>query len=367
MNITAAVTETTDASFHIEDVELAEPAAGEVLIRVAGTGICHSDGLALHGDLPFPLPGILGHEGAGLVAAVGGGVTCVREGDHVVIGWPSCGECLNCLDGQPRYCLHIGELLVGGSRRNGQPVLHRADGSPLHSHFFGQSSFATYCLANASQLVKVPGHLPIETLGPLACGLSTGAGAILNELRPHVGSSVVIYGTGSVGLAAIMAARNSGATRIIAVDQHPSRLQLARDLGATAAINVNEADPVQAVRDICDGPADFSLDCTGNVKVLRQAADSVGMRGTCAIVGGAPAGAEFTLDHLSTMWGKRIVGILGGGGRSVPLITSLLELHEQGRFPFDRLIQVFPFSEINEALAASYSGEVLKPVVRMPD
>jgi aryl-alcohol dehydrogenase len=366
VKITAAVTENNDDPFVLQDVELAEPGPGEVLVRIAGTGVCHSDGLAVHGDLPFPFPGVLGHEGAGTVAAVGNGVTNVAEGDNVVIGWPSCGSCRNCLDGQPRYCRHIGELLVGGGRRGGDSVLRKLDGSRLSSHFFGQSSFATYSLTSASQLVKTPAHLPVETLGPLACGLSTGAGAIFNELRPHVGSSIVVYGTGSVGLAAVMAARCSGATKIIAVDVHRSRLALAAELGATDQINAEESDPVKAVHDICGGPADFSLDCTGNVKVLRQAADSVGMRGTCAIIGGAPHGAEFTLDHLTTMWGKRIIGILGGGGRSATLISALIDLHEQGRFPFDRLVQTFPFEQINEALAASYAGDVLKPVVRMP-
>jgi aryl-alcohol dehydrogenase len=366
VKITAAVTEKNDDPFVLEQVELADPGPGEVLIRLAGTGVCHSDGLAVHGDLPFPFPGVLGHEGAGTVAAVGAGVTSVAEGDKVVIGWPSCGQCRNCLDGQPRYCQHIGELLVGGSRRGGESVLKRQDGSPLSSHFFGQSSFATYSLTNANQLVKTPAHLPVETFGPLACGLSTGAGAIFNELRPGIGASLVVYGTGSVGLAAVMAAQCSGATTIIAVDVHESRLALAKELGATHAVNGSEADPVAAVHDICGGPADLSLDCTGNVKVLRQAADSVGMRGTCAIIGGAPHGAEFTLDHLSTMWGKRVVGILGGGGRSNTLISGLIDLHEQGRFPFDRLVQTFPFDQINEALAASYSGEVLKPVITMP-
>jgi aryl-alcohol dehydrogenase len=240
-----------------------------------------------------------------------------------------------------------------------------ADGSPLRTHFFGQSSFGTYAVTNANQLVTVSEDTDVSTLGPLACGLSTGAGAIFNELRPHLGSSIVVYGTGSVGLAAVMAARCSGATTIIAVDVHESRLELAKELGATHAVNGSQVDAVEAVHEICGGPADFSLDCTGNVKVLRQAADSVGMRGTCAIIGGAPHGAEFTLDHLSTMWGKRIIGILGGGGRSQTLIPALVELHRQGRFPYDRLVQTFPLAQINEALAASYSGEVLKPVVLM--
>lgn len=363
MKITAAVTESTDAPFVLEELDLDEPETGEVLVRIAGAGICHSDGLAIHGDLPFPFPGVLGHEGAGVVVGLGAGVTSLKEGDKVVIGWPWCGACRNCLDGQPKYCLRMVELIIGGSRLDGRTALRRADGSPVHSHFFGQSSFATYSLTNADALVKLPDDAPVEILGPLACGLSTGAGAILNELRPGVGSSVVIYGTGSVGLAALMAARCSGATRIVAIDRHESRLKLASTLGATHTVNVASEDPVKAVEEICAGPADFSLECTGNVSVLRQAAESVGMRGTCAIIGGAPAGAEFTLDHLTTMWGKRVVGILGGGGRSASLITSLLELYSQGRFPFDRLVQTFPLTEINEALEASYSGEVLKPVL----
>lgn len=366
MKITAAVTDARDAPFVLEDVELSDPAPDEALVQVVGAGICHTDGLAAHGDLPFPLPGVLGHEGAGVVVAVGDGVTDLREGDRVIIGWPFCAQCRNCLDGQPKYCQNMGELIGRGERRSGGSALRRSGGRPLHSHFFGQSSFATHAVASARQLVKVPDGAPLEILGPLACGLSTGAGAILNELRPHAGASVVIYGAGSVGLAAVMGLRLTGATRIIAVDRHASRLRLAADLGATDTIEVRDTDPVEAIREICRGPADFSLECTGNVSVLRQAADSVGMRGTCAIIGGAPAGAEFTLDHLTTLWGKHVVGILGGGGRSAPLITTLLELHEQGRFPFDRLIQTFPFEEINEALEASYGGDVLKPVLRMP-
>ncbi len=367
MRAVAAVFDVKDGPFHVEDIEIDEPRTGEVLVRVVATGICHTDGLTRHGDLPFPPPGVLGHEGAGVVAAVGAGVTSVREGDHVVLGWPWCGQCRNCLAGEPRYCARLGELLVSGARPDGGPsALRRLDGTPLHGHFFGQSSFASYAITEARSLVPVPKDVPIESLGPLACGLSTGAGAVLNTLRPEPGASLVVFGAGSVGLAAIMAARNTGATAIIAVDRHPSRLKLARELGATDTVDVTDADPVRAVADICGGPADYALECTGVISVVRQAADSVGMLGTCALIGGAPAGAEFSLDHLSTLWGKRIVGVLGGGGRSVPLITTLISLWRQGRFPFDRLASYFTLTQVEEALAASYAGEVLKPIVRMP-
>jgi aryl-alcohol dehydrogenase len=370
MRITAAVVDGLDGPFTVEDVELDEPGPGEVLVRIVATGICHTDGLARHGDLPFPFPGVLGHEGAGVVAAVGDGVTGVAEGDQVVIGWPSCGTCRNCAQGEPRYCARLGEALVGGHRlhgpKAGTSALRRPDGSPLHSHFFGQSSFATYALTTADALVKVPAGLPIALMGPLACGISTGAGAVFNTLRPTPGSSLVVYGAGSVGLAAVMAARCTPATRIIAVDRHASRLRLATELGATHTVDATADDPVDAVLQLCGGPADYALECTGVISVVRQAADSVGMLGTCVLIGGAPAGAEFALDHLTTLWGKRIVGTLGGSGRSQVLIGSLLDLYAQGRFPFDRLVREYSLDQIEEALAASYAGDVHKPVLRMP-
>jgi aryl-alcohol dehydrogenase len=162
-----------------------------------------------------------------------------------------------------------------------------------------------------------------------------------------------------------MAARNTPATQIIAIDRHERRLRLARELGATHTIDVASADPVSAITDICGGPADYSLECTGVISVVRQAADSVGMLGTCILIGGAPAGAEFSLDHLTTLWGKRIIGVLGGGGRSAELMGSIMTLYAQGRFPFDRLVQYFDLDDVQRALEKSYSGEVIKPVLRM--
>jgi aryl-alcohol dehydrogenase len=318
--------------------------------------------------MPFPAPGVLGHEGAGIVAAVGAGVTNVSEGDKVVIGWPWCGQCRNCLEGQPRYCLQLGPLVLAGGRGDGSTSIRRLDGSPLHSHFFGQSSFASYSICDARALVPVRADAPVEILGPLACGISTGAGAVLNALKPHAGSSVVVYGAGAVGLSAVMAARLTGATTIIAVDRLASRLSLARELGATETIDVSTVtNPVETVTEICGGPADYSLECTGVIDVLRMAADSVGMRGTVTLIGGAPAGASFSLDHMSTLWGKKVIGTLGGEGRSESLIGALIALNRQGRFPYDKLITSFPLDRVNEAFEASHSGEVIKPVLRMPE
>ncbi|WP_250213252.1 NAD(P)-dependent alcohol dehydrogenase [Acrocarpospora catenulata] len=369
MKVTAAVVDEIHGPFRLEELDLDEPGPGEALVKIVASGICHTDEITRHGDLPMPFPGVLGHEGAGEVVAVGDGVTRVRPGDHVVIGWPSCGACRNCRDGEPRYCARLGEALCGGGRllgpRAGQSALRRPGGTPVHSHFFGQSSFATYSLTWADALVVVPGDAPLDLLGPLACGISTGAGAVFNTLKPGPGSSLVVYGVGAVGLAAVLAARLSPATTIIAVDRHPARLTLAAEFGATHTVDVREADPVAEVHRICGGPADYALECTGVITVVRQAADSVGMLGTCVLIGGAPAGAEFGLDHLSTLWGKRIVGTLGGSGRSQALIGALVELHRQGRFPFDRLVRFYDLADIDKALRDSRQGDVLKPVLRM--
>lgn len=369
MRIQASVVDSIGSPFHLETLELDEPGPGEALVRVVATGLCHTDAITRDGDLPLPLPGVLGHEGAGIVTAVGQGVTSVAPGARVVIGWPSCGSCRNCRRGEPRYCARLGEALVSGGRllgpRAGQTALHREDGSALSSHFFGQSSLATHALTWADALVTVPDSVPLEIMGPLACGLSTGAGAVLNTARPGPGDSLVVYGVGAVGLAAVMAARNTPATTIVAVDRHGSRLDLARELGATHTVSASDS-AVEEVIEACGGPADYALECTGVIPVVRQAIDSVGMLGTCLLIGGAPAGAEFTADHLSTLWGKRIQGVLGGSGSSETLIPTLMHLYDQGRFPFERLIEFYGLDGVEDALAASHSGKVLKPVIRMP-
>ena len=368
MKITALVVEEKDAPFTVQEVELAEPGRGEVRLKMVATGVCHTDAITRAGDMPMPFPSILGHEGAGVVEKLGAGVTQVAVGDKVIVGWPFCGECRNCLDGHPRYCLRTGEALVSGRRFKGELAgtsAYSRDGEPLNGHFFGQSSFATHSIVSADALVQAPDDTPLELLGPLACGLGTGAGAVLNEARPSLGDSVLVAGVGAVGLAAIMAARNSGVTKIIAVDVHDSRLELAREFGATHAVNSGRRDLVEAVTEITGSTVDYAFDCTGVIAVIEKLADCLGMLDTLVLVGGAPAGASFRLDHLSTLWGKRVIGVLGGGGRSGQLIPALIELHQQGRFPFDRLVKYYELDEIEQALADSKSGAVVKPILRM--
>ncbi|NKX54267.1 NAD(P)-dependent alcohol dehydrogenase [Arthrobacter mobilis] len=369
MKINALVVQEKNAPFVAEELQLDAPGPGEVLVKITATGVCHTDAITQAGDLPLPLPGVLGHEGSGVVAAVGEGVHNVAAGDHVIIGWPFCGECRNCERGEHRYCLRLGEALVSGARfkgpKAGTSAYTRADGSAVSGHFFGQSSFADHSLALASSVVKVDPDVPLELVGPLACGITTGAGAVFNTARPQPGESLVVYGAGAVGLAAVMAAKNTPATTIIAIDLHDSRLQLARELGATHTINPTQADTLAEIRRSCGGTADYVLECTGSIRVVEEAAEAVGMLGTLILIGGAPAEARFSLDHLRTLWGKRVVGTLGGSSTSNRLIPALIGLYRQGRFPFDRLVRYYGIDQIETAMADSKSGETIKPVLRL--
>jgi aryl-alcohol dehydrogenase len=367
VDITAAVLEEYHRPLRVQGLRIDEPRAGEVLVRTVATGVCHTDAIARDQDLPFPVPGVLGHEGAGVVEAVGDGVTKVAAGDNVVIGWPWCGGCRSCQAGKHRYCAQMPPMVTSGGRPDGTSALSRPGGEPVHSHFFGQSSFATRVMTWERSVVKVAADAPLELLGPLACGLSTGAGAVFNALAPPAGSSIAIFGTGAVGLAALLAARESGCTQIVGIDRVPARLSLATEFGATDTINAGQTDPVDAIRELTGGDGiDFTLECTGNVAVLRQAVDALAMPGVCAVIGGAPAGAEVALDHLTVLWGRTVRGILGGEGQSDQLIPTLIDLHRLGRFPFDRMVEYFDLEQVNEAMDASARGEVLKPVLRMP-
>lgn len=370
MKIDAYVVNEKDAPFVREELELDAPGPGEVLVRVVGTGVCHTDLNTQKGDMPQPFPNVLGHEGSGVVEAVGEGVFDLAVGDQVVMGWPYCGTCRNCLRGEQRYCLRIGEALCGGHRllgpKAGESGYHREDGTVIHGHFFGQSSFANYSLALASACVKVDPDVPVELVGPLACGITTGAGAVFNTAKPEPGESVVVIGAGAVGLGAIMAAKNTPATKIIAIDLHDGRLELARELGATDVVNSRERDMVEAILEICGGPADYVIDCTGSVKVIEKAVEAVAMLGTMILIGGAPIGAGFSLDHFRTLWGQRIVGTLGGSSTSQQLIPALIALYKEGRFPIDRLVKYYEFDEIEQAIHDAHEGGTIKAVLKLP-
>jgi aryl-alcohol dehydrogenase len=316
------------------------------------------------GHLPIPLPpSVFGHEGAGIVEKVGSRVTKVKPGDHVVLAWDYCGACPSCKAGKELYCMNFFLYNFHGTRPDGTPTLHR-NGEVIHGSFFNQSSFANFALANERNVVKVREDIPLDVLAPMGCGVMTGAGAVMNSLQPRPGASIAVFGVGTVGMSAVLGAVVCGCTTIIAVDINPARLEMARELGATHTVNASEVDPVEAIRDITGGGAEFSLECIGNPKVLRQAVDVLPRLGVCGLLGVVPPGTEVALDMDAIMNGRTVKGILGGDAIADLFIPKLIDLYSQGRFPFDRLITFYPFEDINQAVADMEAGRVVKPVLR---
>ena len=365
MRITAAVTRSPKGGFSLEALEIEPPRAGEILVRVVATGVCHTDMVMRDQHLPTPQPVVLGHEGAGFVERVGPGVTKVAVGDHVVMTFNSCGHCPSCSDHAPTYCHEFFPRNFMGARDDGSSGLSRGD-EVIHANIFGQSSFATHALCHERNAVKVDKAAPLELLGPLGCGVMTGAGAVMNALKVPAGRSLVVFGAGAVGLSGVLAAKAVGASPIIAVDINPERLALALELGADHALNGTEGGVVEKIQAITGSGAHFSIDTTANLTVMRQAVDCLGSRGVCGLVGASKMGDELPLDAVSVMSGGKVVrGVVEGDADPDVFIPELIALHQAGRFPFDRLIRFYPLSDINQAVADGETGRVIKPVVRM--
>lgn len=360
----AAVVESGGAPFTLSDVELAEPGPHEAVVRMVATGLCHTDLGVASGGLPFPLPGVLGHEGAGVVEAVGPAVTGVAPGDHVVLSFTSCGDCRNCRGGHPAYCATWLPLnLIGGRRADGTATISR-DGEELGGHFFGQSAFAERALVDERSLVKVDPEVPLASIAPLGCGVQTGVGAVWSVLKPVIGSTVVVLGAGAVGLSAVMAAALTPATHIVAVDRVGERLKLARELGATHTVDAAEADLGEALAGITGGQgADGVVETTGNVGVLRQGVDALAARGTLVVVGAPPFGTEVALDVNGLLGGKQVVGLTLGDAETQTFIPALVRLVKEGRLPLHRLISTYPFAEIDQAVRDMGAGKAIKPVL----
>lgn len=367
IDIEAALVRTQGGTFGMETLKLDEPGPGEVLVRIAGVGLCHTDLVVRDQYFPTPLPAVLGHEGSGVVERVGPGVTKVVPGDHVVLSYASCGQCVNCQRGLNGYCLDLYGRNFTGVRPDGSHACKDCQGNPISSYFFAQSSFANLALATERNTVKIPRDVPVELMGPLGCGIQTGAGAVINALKPNAGSSIAIFGAGSVGLAAVMAAHVAGCAKIIVVDLNQSRLETARELGATDVINAGTDDPVAAIQALTGGEGvQYSLECTGLPKVVRQAVDCLRLTGVCGVIGVSPLGTEFALDMNGLLFGRTVRGIIEGDSVPDIFIPQLIELWRQQRFPFDRLVRFFGLGEIEEAVRASESGEVFKAIL-LPD
>ena len=366
MKITAAVVPARGAPFELQTLDLAGPAADEVLVRIAASGMCHTDLHARDGyfaNLPYPI--VCGHEGAGIVEAVGADVSDLAPGDPVVLSFPWCGACEPCQAGRTSYCTNARGLKSGGRRADGSTPLSR-DGVPVYSCFFQQSSFATFAVTPAKDAVKIRRDAPIDMLGPLGCGLQTGAGAILNVMRPEAGRSIAIYGVGGVGLAGLMAARIAGCDPIIAVDRLPARLALARELGATHTLESKGADTLAEIRRITGGGTHFALETSAVPAVFRLAVDGLRGLGTCVLVGSARAGTEVSFEMPWLQGGRTVRGVVQGDSRPREFIPRLVDLFMQGRFPLDRLVTRYELADINRAAADATSGAAIKPVLTLP-
>jgi aryl-alcohol dehydrogenase len=359
VEITAAVVRAGSPVPAFETLELEPPRAGEVLVRIAAVGVCHTDIRVAHLER-FARPIVLGHEGAGVVEAVGEGVHDLKPGDRVAMSYAFCGHCPVCEHGAPAYCLNTMGLNFAGRREDGSTPLARA-GEPV-ARFFGQAAFATYAVCDARSVIRAADDMPFELLAPLGCGVQTGAGAMLNALQVQPHQSVAVLGVGSVGLSAVMAAKAAGAVPIVAVDINPARLALALELGATAAVDASQGGVAEAVRALTGLGADLVLNTADRPEVYLQGIAALAPLGTFGFV--TSPGAELPLDLSPLMLGGRSIrGIVQGDSRPREFIPRLIELWRDGRFPIEKLVTTYRFDQLAEAMADSEAGRTIKPVL----
>lgn len=363
--IKAAVTKSAGTPFVMCPVVLDEPKAGEMLVKVVASGVCHTDELGMLGVLPTQLPAVLGHEGAGIVEKVGEGVTEFKPGDRVGFSFAFCGKCENCLKGMYSSCLQMNQINFGGILPEGTSRLSTEEGDNL-SMFFGQSSFAEYAVVDSRCAVKVEyDDVDLAIVAPLGCGIQTGAGTVINNLKPEFGSSIAVYGCGTVGMSAIMAARVAGCSKIIAVGGNAESLKLALEIGATHTINRREVTDIEAeVRKIVPAGTNYAVDTSGNENFIRTALHALAPHGELAIVGVSP---KMEIDMFGELMadGKCIKGVIEGDAIPKLFIPQMIEYYRQGRFPIDKIMKFYTFDQINEALEDSHNGKTIKSVVRM--
>ena len=361
MEIRAAVFRDTSLKPSIETLEMSEPGADEVLVELTATGVCHTDLKTAGSESRSPRPVVLGHEGAGVVEAVGPGVTDLEPGDHVVMTFTWCTHCPSCRSARPAYCFNTDHFAC--TRPDGSHYLHGDDG-PVHGDFFNQSSFATHALARRRGVIKVRKDAPLSILGPLGCGIQTGAGAVLNVFEMKPGQSLAVFGAGSLGLSAVMAARIAGAGRVIAVDLHPNRLQLAAELGADEVIRADGGPVHEQILDRVPHGVDFAFDTTAVGPAMLDAIASLAPHGTFGFVAPTESG-DLTIPLRPLMMNRKVLGIMEGNSNPYVFIPQLVDFHMQGVFPFDRLVRFYPFDDIEQAFHDSEAGTTIKPILEM--
>jgi aryl-alcohol dehydrogenase len=365
MEIKAAVVMEKGQPFQIKKLELDAPKFNEVLVKVIACGVCHTDEVAWQQIIPVPLPAVFGHEGCGVIEEVGPGVTNFKKGDRVGFSYGYCGSCEACRSGHPYGCETDHELNFSGKQFDGTKRLHY-NGQEVSS-FFGQGAFATYSIVHVNSLISVPDGVDLAMVGPLGCGIQTGAGAVLNYLKPDPASSIIITGCGPVGLSAVMAARIAGCTTIIACDVVASRLEMAEELGATHTMNSKNVESVVAeVKKLTRIGTNYAIDCTGIGACVRQSLNCIRSLGTCIVLG---ATQELTIHVQNELMGagKKLVGLVEGCSIPQIFIPELLEYYQKGMFPFDKLITYYDFKNINQAFEDTHKGEVIKAILKIED
>ncbi len=361
MQTRAALVEAQGQPFTMAEVELEAPRDDEVLVRMVATGLCHTD-LTMGNLLPAEMfPNVFGHEGAGVVEEVGAGVQGLAPGDHVVMSFRSCRDCAKCRAGLVGYCDQTLMLNYMGMRMDGSMPISR-DGGPVFGNFFGQSSLAAHALAYADNCVKVDPELDLTLVAPYGCGFQTGAGTVLNVIKPAKDDSLVVYGVGAVGLAAIAAAAAVGVESIVAVDPLAARRSAAERFGATTVDPAAVEDVVARVKELTGGGAAYGIDTTAISKVVKQAQQSLAVRGTLVALG---LGAEeYALDAIDLLQGgKTVKSSIEGDSDPQEMVPRLIEMRAAGTFPMDDLVTTYPADQINQAVADVTSGAVVKPVL----
>lgn len=366
MQARAAVMPACHGRWTLETLEVAEPGPQEVLVRVVASGICQTDVHARDGFFPIPYPAVYGHEGAGVVERVGSAVTTLRPGDHVIMANPSCGACPECREGFEPYCSQAARLKQSGYRADGTSLSFHRGQEPIYGSFFQQSSFASLTLAMARNTIRVPDEAPLDVLAAFPCGVNTGAGAVMNVLKPQPGDSYVAFGIGTVGCAGLLAAKLAGCDPIIAVDLFDERLALAQRLGATHTVNANTPGLIDTVKGLAGGRgARFCLEAAGFPEALRAAVEVLAPRGTACLVGSARAGVEVSLEMRLVQQGRIVRGCIQGESEVQTFLPHLIALYRAGQLPIDQLVRHYPHAAINDAVADMLAGTTIKAVLQI--
>jgi len=365
MKITAVVSR-EKGKHSFETVELAAPKANEVLVKMVACGICHTDFAVLEQFLPIQYPYVAGHEGAGIVEQVGSAVSDLVPGDRVAISFPSCGKCDACNDGRPYACETGFECFFGGNYRDGTKRMTGEDGVEI-GVMFGQGSFATYAIADQRNTVKidVDNDEELAHLCSLGCGVQTGAGAVLNRMKPRPGKSLAVFGCGTVGLSGVMGAKLAGCSPIIAVDISAARLDMARELGATHVINGRDEDVVARVKEITGKGLNYAMEAAGNPNVTLTMLDCMAREGMAVLVSvTGPLSVPIVLEQHIMSPSLTLAGAVEGFSNPKVFIPELVRLYKDGRLPVDKLNKFYDFKDIDTALHDCHEGSTIKPILR---